>query len=109
MYKTRWIIALLIAILTTASTLANDLATVRQRRKARREQVTKIVKAGEATEGNDGFLVPKSGVDEKTGNVIKAENADRKTGYTAIAKANNKSAEEIGKKAAEMMRARAKK
>lgn len=81
----------------------------KERRKARREQVEKLVQSGHAEEGNDGYLVTKAGLDSAKAELVKAENADRKVGYEEIAKANNKTAEDVGKKAAEINKARSKK
>jgi uncharacterized protein YdbL (DUF1318 family) len=80
----------------------------KERRKARRAEVEQLVQSGQAEEGADGYLVAKAGLEAAKAALVKAENADRRTGYEAIAKANNKSAEEIGKKAAEIHRARKK-
>ncbi len=91
----------------TAQADAKDEA--RERRKARREQVEQLVKDGHAEEGSDGYLAAKAGLEAGKAEVVKAENADRKVGYEAIAKANNQSAEEVGKKAAAINKARAKK
>lgn len=81
----------------------------KERRKARREQVEKIVSAGHAEEGSDGYLVASAGLDAAKADLVKAENADRKVGYEAIAKANSKTSEEVGRKAAEINKARSKK
>ena len=81
----------------------------KERRKARREQVEQLVQAGQAEEGGNGYLVAKDGLDAAKAELVKAENADRKIGYEAIAKANNKTSEEVGKKAAEINRTRSKK
>jgi len=79
---------------------ADSMDDAKDRRKARREQVEQLVKAGEATEGADGYLAAKAGLDTEKAALVKAENADRKIGYEAIAKANNKTPEEVGKMAA---------
>lgn len=88
---------------------ADSLSDAKERRKARRAQIIELVKAGDATEGADGCLVAKAGVDEAKAALVKAENADRKIGYAAIAKANGKTPEEVGKQAAEINKARAEK
>jgi len=79
----------------------------RARRKDRHEQIEQLVRAGQAEEGSDGYLAAKAGLDGTKAALVKAENADRKIGYEAIAKSNSKTPEEVGKKAAEINKARA--
>ena len=86
---------------------ADDLSDAKERRKVRRAQIVELVKAGDATEGDDGCLAPKTGLDATKTAVVNAENADRKIGYAAIAKANGKTVEEVGKQAAAINKARA--
>lgn len=106
----KWFIGALLVVSIGAVSVAqaDTISNARERRKERKEKIEKIVKAGEANEGKDGFLAPKEGLDSTKTALVKAENDDRKTGYEAIAKANGKSVEEVGKKAAEIMRAGAK-
>ncbi len=85
---------------------ADDMSDARERRKARRAQVEQLVQAGSVQEGNDGYLVAKDALDEAKAALVKAENADRKIGYDAIAKANGKASEEVGKQAAAINKAR---
>lgn len=85
---------------------ADDMSDARERRKARRAQVEQLVQAGSVEEGNDGYLVAKGALDAAKAALVKAENADRKIGYDAIAKANGKAAEEVGKQAAAINKAR---
>lgn len=100
-----WMVMACIAIVTTAS--ADALSDAKERRKARQDSIQQIVKAGEAKEGDQGYLEPKAGIASDKEALIKAENADRKVGYEAIAAANGKTVEAIGKKAAEINRKRA--
>lgn len=100
-----WMVMACIAIVTTAS--ADALSDAKERRKARQDSIQQIVKAGEAKEGDQGYLEPKAGIAKEKEAMIKAENDDRKVGYEAIAKANGKTVEVIGKKAAEINRKRA--
>ena len=79
---------------------ADAISDAKARRKARRTEVTAIVQAGQAEEGNEGYLVAKGDLPEAKAAVVKAENADRKVGYEAIAKANGKTVAEVGKQAA---------
>jgi uncharacterized protein YdbL (DUF1318 family) len=88
---------------------ADDIDDAKARRKARRAQIEQLVKAGDATEGADGYLAAKAGLDAAKAALVSAENADRKIGYAAIAKANGKAAEEVGKQAGVINRTRAKK
>lgn len=85
---------------------ADAISEAKERRKARRAHVEQIVQAGQAEEGGDGYLVAKGVLDETKAAVVKSENADRKTGYAAIAKANGKTVEEVGKQAAAIQKAR---
>ena len=100
-----WMMMACIVIATTVS--ADALSDAKERRKARQDAIHQIVKAGDAKEGDQGYLEPKEGIASDKEALIKAENADRKVGYEAIAKANSKTVEEIGKKAAEINRKRA--
>jgi len=88
---------------------ADSKDEARQRRKERHEQIVALVNAGDASEGADGYLVAKAGLESSKVALVKAENADRKIGYEVIAKANGKSVEDVGKKAAEINKARASK
>lgn len=99
--------ALAVGFVTIAEAGAKEEA--KERRKARREQVEKLVQAGSAEEGADGYLATNAGLDSAKADLVKAENADRKIGYEAIAKANSKTPEEVGKKAAEINKSRTKK
>jgi uncharacterized protein YdbL (DUF1318 family) len=86
---------------------ADDMNAARERRKARKDQVVELVQSGAAEEGNDGYLAAKAGLSAAQSAVVKAENADRKIGYEAIAKANGKAVEEVAKQAAAINKARA--
>jgi uncharacterized protein YdbL (DUF1318 family) len=83
---------------------ADAVSDAKDRRKARQEAVLKLLKDGAAEEGADGYLVVKNKEAEAT---AKAENADRKIGYEAIAKSNNTTVEAVGKKAAEINKKKA--
>ena len=85
---------------------ADDMSDAKERRKARKDQVVELVQAGGAEEGSDGYLVAKAGLEAAKAALVKAENADRKIGYEAIAKANGKPADEVGKQAAAINKAR---
>ncbi len=104
----RWMCVLLaVAVGWAGWAQADAKDEAKARRKARRAQVQELVTAGLAEEGGDGYLVAKPGLEAAKAAVVKAENADRKTGYEAIAQANKKTTEEVARKAAEINRARA--
>ncbi len=79
---------------------ADAISEAKARRKARRAEVAAIVQAGQAEEGDQGYLVAKGDLPEAKAAVVKAENADRRVGYEAIAKANGKTVAEVEKQAA---------
>jgi uncharacterized protein YdbL (DUF1318 family) len=101
----RVMVAVVVGFACYAQADAKDDA--RERRKERRAQVEQVVQAGQAEEGADGYLVAKAGLSGAQEALVKAENADRKIGYEAIAKANGKSADEVGRQAAAINKARA--
>jgi len=86
---------------------ADEMSDAKERRKARKEQIVQLVQAGVAEEGGDGYLVAKAGLESAKASLVKAENADRKIGYEAIAKANGKTVEEVGRQAGAINRGRA--
>ena len=98
------VMAVLVGVACVAQ--ADDIEAAKARRKERNAQITQILKAGDASEGADGYLVAKAGLDATKTGVVNAENADRKIGYTAIAKANGKTVEAVGKQAAAINQAR---
>lgn len=91
----------------TLTAISETMEEIKERRKARQEQVQALVTAGDATENDNGYLDAKEGLDEKKQAVIKAENEDRKKGYEIIAKSNGKTVEEIGKLAAKKIKKQA--
>ena len=109
MKRMKWMTSVVVAAVVGLACFAqaDTKDDARQRRKERGAQVVELVKSGEAAEGNDGYLVPKAGLDAAKAALVKAENEDRKIGYEAIAKANGKPVEEVAKKAAEINKARA--
>lgn len=101
----RVMVAVVVGFACFAQADAKDDA--RERRKERRAQVEQIVQAGHADEGSDGYLVAKASLDAAQAALVKAENADRKIGYEAIAKSNGKAVDEVGRQAAAINKARA--
>ena len=85
---------------------ADSMSDARERRKARRAQVEQLVQSGSVSEGSDGYLVAKAELDAAKAALVKAENADRKIGYEAIAKANGKPVSEVVKQAATINKSR---
>jgi len=108
MKRMKWMTSILIAVVVGLACFAQADAKddARQRRKERHAQIEELVKAGDATEGSDGYLAAKAGLAAAKAALVKAENDDRKIGYEAIAKSNGKTPEEVGKKAAEINKAR---
>jgi len=100
-------VALVLAMAAGVS-FADAVSDAKERRKTRQESVGQLLKNGAAEEGDDGYLVAKKS-EKDAESVVKAENADRKVGYEAIAKSNGASVEAIGKKAAEINKKRAEK
>ena len=104
--KTMVCLAFAFVIVIACLAQADDMSDARDRRKARRAQVEQLVQAGSVQEGSDGYLVAKGELDAAKAALVKAENADRKIGYEAIAKANGKTAEDVAKQAAAINKAR---
>ena len=111
MNRMKWLTGVMVAVIVGFACFAQADAKddAKQRRKDRRAQIVELVQAGQATEGGDGYLVAKAGLDAAKAALVKAENEDRKVGYEAIAKANGKPVEEVGKKAADINKTRAEK
>ena len=109
MKQMKQLMSLLVAGIVGAACFAHadDMSDAKERRKARKEQIVQLVQAGSAEEGGDGYLVAKAGLESTKSALVKAENADRKIGYEAIAKANGKTVEEVGKQAGAINRGRA--
>jgi len=102
--KAKFFTIIMCAVVMAFSALADAKSDARARRKARRDKVATLVSSGDASEGVNGYLVPKKalGKDERT--VVNAENSDRKIGYTAIAKENKTSVETVSKAAGKINR-----
>lgn len=111
MKQMKWLMSVLVAAVVGFACLAQagDMEAAKERRKARKTQIVELVQAGHAQEGLDGYLVAKSGIAAVKDALVKAENADRKIGYEAIARANGKTVDEVGKQAAVINKSRASK
>ncbi len=108
MKRMKTMVSLAIAMVIGFACLAqaDSMTDARERRKARRAQVEQLVQAGSVAEGGDGYLVAKGQLDAAKAALVKAENADRKIGYEAIAKAHGKSVDEVTKQAAAINKTR---
>lgn len=108
MKRMKTMVSLAIAMVIGCACLAqaDSMSDARERRKARRAQVEQLVQAGTVEEGSDGYLVARGALDAAKAALMKAENADRKIGYEAIAKANGKTVEEVAKQAAAVIKSR---
>ncbi|MCL1920909.1 MAG: YdbL family protein [Kiritimatiellaeota bacterium] len=102
-------VAVALVIGVASVSMADALADAKARRKERREAVEQLLKKGVAEEGAAGYLVVKKSAadDEGVVGVLKAENADRKIAYEAIAQKNGTSPEAVGKQAAEINKKKA--
>ncbi len=85
--------------LMTLGLFADAKSEAHARRKARKDSVSAIVNSGDATEGANGYLVPKDGLSKDKLAIVEAENKDRKIGYEEIAKQHNTSVDAISKAA----------
>ena len=108
MRQMKWFMSVTIAAVVGFACLAqaDDMSEAKARRKERKTQIVELVQTGSVQEGADGYLVAKPGLEAAKAALVKAENADRKIGYEAIAKANGKTVEEVGKQAAAIHKAR---
>jgi uncharacterized protein YdbL (DUF1318 family) len=95
----------LIATVTVA--LADTQDEIKERRKARKDQIDLLIKQNEASENEQGYLTPAKDLEAEKEALVKAENADRKSGYEAIAKRTGTSLEKVEKDAAAFIKQRA--
>jgi len=86
------------------SVLADAKSEAHERRKARKDEVAALVSAGDAAEGENGYLEPQKALSKEKQSVLQDENRDRKIGYEAIAKQHNTSVEAISKAAGKINR-----
>lgn len=70
---------------------------LRQRQAARLPQVDALKLAGKVGENNGGYLEARESLSGSEQEILKAENADRRTVYGMIAKKTGTSADEVGK------------
>lgn len=78
-----------------------DAKTLKKNMKERLAKIADLKKRGIVGEDNKGYLAPvEQTLNEADAALVKAENADRKTIYTAIGKQQGASAEDVGKRRA---------
>lgn len=78
-----------------------DAKTLKKNMKERLTKIVDLKKRGIVGEDNKGYLAPvEQTLNEADAALVKAENADRKTIYTAIGKQQGASAEDVGKRRA---------
>ncbi len=78
-----------------------DAKTLKKNMKERLTKIADLKKRGIVGEDNKGYLAPvEQTLNEADAALVKAENADRKTIYTAIGKQQGASAEDVGKRRA---------
>ena len=82
------------------SMAAESLDAVKARMAARKSDVQALLAGGSAGEGFAGYLVELGKVSAANIELVKAENADRKTVYEAIAGKHGTSAEQVGRQRA---------
>ena len=94
-------------VMIAMGVFADAKSEAHARRKARKNSVASIVKSGGASEGVNGYLIPKKGLGKDKLAVVDAENKDRKIGYEAIAKEHKTSIDAISKAAGRINRKKA--
>ena len=97
------IFILIIILLTLGTSLAGSL---KEKMKARQPQIIALKAKGTIGENNRGHLEYR-GEKEPTKGLLEEENQDRRTVYTAIAKQQNTSAENVGRRRAAQIAERA--
>jgi uncharacterized protein YdbL (DUF1318 family) len=105
MNKNRCIAAglLFLAIIVLAATAWGQ--DIKARMRSRLPAIVELKKAGVVGENNQGFLVIRKSTDQKS--LVNAENQDRRTIYTAIAKKQNTTLELVGRRRAIQIAAKA--
>ncbi|MCD6429633.1 MAG: YdbL family protein [Deltaproteobacteria bacterium] len=97
------IFILIIILLTLGTSLGGSL---KEKMKARQPQIIALKAKGTIGENNCGYLEYR-GKKEPTKGLLEEENQDRRTVYTAIAKQQNTSAENVGRRRAAQIAERA--
>jgi len=102
--KAKFFTIIMCAVVMAFSVLADAKSDAHARRKVRRDKVAALVSSSDASEGINGYLVPKKDLGKDKLTLVNAENSDRKIGYTAIAKEHKTSVEVISKAAGKINR-----
>ncbi|MBP5509351.1 MAG: DUF1318 domain-containing protein [Kiritimatiellae bacterium] len=82
----------------------NYLNDAKSRSRARRPQIEALVDSGKAVECETGYLELKDTSNAADVQLVNDENADRKQSFEAIAKERGKTAEEVGRTAAKIIK-----
>ena len=109
------LLALSIAALTLAFAVpqalsaADDAATIKKNMAERKPKIETLKKAGSIGENKAGYLeaMKDAKLSEDDSKLIEAENADRKTVYTAVAKQEKTTVEKVGEIRAKQIRSKA--
>lgn len=86
--------------LTLAANAGNTREEIQQRMKDRKDAVEKLLAANTVGENNTGYLEKLKDISADETKTVAAENADRKTVYTNIAKKRGTPADQVGKQRA---------
>lgn len=86
---------------------AESSAEIKNRMKARLPSLEALWQAGTTGENNKGFIEARGSVDAKQKALIEAENADRKSIYTSIARSTGTTPSKVGKQRAAQIASRA--
>ena len=107
--KSKWMVAVLVAFLSLVSGVqAQGLAAVKKSMLERKPAVEQLLAAKTVGENNAGFLEAIGKVADADTQTVAAENADRKTVYTAIAAKNGTDVVKVGQLRAEEIAGKAK-
>ncbi|WP_309399312.1 YdbL family protein [Cerasicoccus maritimus] len=99
--KQRVIITFFLSLIfSIASASAADLGAVKKAMQQRLPQIESLWSQGLVGENNQGYLEARGSLSADQTKLVAAENADRKTVYTAIAKSANVSAAQVGQQRA---------
>lgn len=90
--------SLLIAIVfsTSIAAFAANLGEVKAAMKERQPKIEALWAAGKIGENNKGYVEARADLSEKEQKLLRAENADRKKVYQAIARSTQSTPEKVG-------------
>jgi uncharacterized protein len=92
----RFIVVVLALVFGAVATQAQDLNAVRARMAQRLPQLDALKSSGAVGEDNRGYVAVRATRDN-AGEIVSAENADRRVVYEGIAKQTGSSADAVGK------------